>query len=159
MKLKKIITFSLLGVITTGTVIPVTAITINNHLKQNYKNERYYFDNKKFNSKNELINYAKSIVTENQYKIIDREKWSINYNNETKYFSNVNDVFEFLDNKIIKHTASTSSDLNVNYDGSIDDSDIFDLNLDSNNSETITLYKGNNDTYFTNEISAKNSYL
>lgn len=159
MKLKKIITFSLLGVVTIGTVIPVTAVTINNHLKQNYKNERFYFDNKKFNSKNELINYAKSIVTENQYKTVDREKWSINYNNETRYFSSVNDVFEFLDNKIIKHTASTSSDLNVNYDGSIDDSDIFYLNLDSNNNDTITLYKGNNDAYFTNETSAKNSYL
>ncbi len=161
MKIKKLLIPLLSSVLALGTITPVVACTIVSHdnVVNQPNNVQYTFNDQTFNNKSQLFSYARSIAQENKYTTIDRNKWSIEYNGQTKYFSNINDLFDFLSDKIITHKGSSSYPLVVDADGGIDKSSVWNDNLDIDNPSTTTIYKGNNDTYFTSEQEAKDSYL
>ncbi len=161
MQLKKLLIPLISSVIAIGTVTPVVACTLVNHQKitSNANNVQYTFNNQTFNNRSQLFSYARSIANEKKYTTVNRDKWSIQYNGQTHYFSDINDLFNFLSDKIVQHKGSSSYPLVVDADGGVSQQSVWDANLDVDNINTTTIYKGNNDTYFTNEQDAKDSYL
>lgn len=157
---KKFFIISLASILAVGAFLPVAVTTIISK-QNNFNNNdfKFKFDDRVFNNKNELFNYAKQIVRNEKFDIKNNEKWSIDFNNQTLFFSNINELFSFLESKIITHTANTSLDIDLGIDGSINYQDLKYLNLDQNNLERVEIYRGKDNSYFLSENEAKDTYL
>ncbi len=153
---KKLLIKLLVGSGCSAIVLPVAATTIVSSV--NVKEQKYHFADKEFDNKLELFSWAKENAKKDNIKIREREKWSINWDGKRKYFQNVNELDEFINSKIITHTASTSLNLELDDNLEIQSSDLPKLNLDLN-PERVNVYRGRSNSIYKNEIDAKKSYL
>ena len=153
----KIILISWSFVLGVGILTPTTMYVLN---KKSYdEKDKFLFNNQRFKNKQELYNYAQSLAEIDEYNIRENEQWSIDYNNQTKYFKSLDDMYNFLDDKIKIYSTYTSTLLEQNIDGSIPNHQIIDLNLNETDFNKIRIYRGKDNSYFLSEKEAKESYL
>ncbi len=153
---KKALISTILGISAGVIITPVVATTVVAHVSQD--NTTYKFQGKTFNTKKELYDYALDNATKE--KSIDRVRhsWSINWGGQVKYFDDVNDLMNFLDEKIITHKGTASTDIDLGEYGEVPSSQLYKLNLDKTPNQ-IKVYRGRNNSIFKTEKDAKNSYL
>lgn len=156
---KKILISSLATALFAGVVTPVICNVIIQNNDTNITS-KYLFDGKEFDNKASLFGYAKEAAEVNNTTVRERDRWSIIANGETMYFNNISDLNNFVSSKIITHTAATSINLETGINGEINSSDYVHLNIDNLDSLVETnIYRGKDNTFYSSEIDAKDSYL
>lgn len=147
---------TVVGLSAVAVVAPVVATTVVAHVNKN--DSTYKFEGKTFNSKKELYDYVLDNATKEKSVNRVRHSWSIDWNGQVKYFDDASNLMQFLDEKIITHKATASTDIDVGEYGEIPSSQLYKLNLDQTPAQT-TVYRGRNNSIYYSETDAKDSYL
>ncbi|MGL5520185.1 MAG: hypothetical protein ACRDBR_01995, partial [Metamycoplasmataceae bacterium] len=125
-------------------------------------NNKLSFDNKLFNNKNELIQYAQSNYFQGIETIDNRLSWSIDEKGKKLYFNDPKLLRDHLLSKITDTVAFSSKNLNLNTGGlgEISANDFSKLYFDKDVEKLKTnIYRGKNNSIHKTEASAKDSYL
>ncbi len=141
-----------LTILTPVIVSNVTAVTA-------YKqNKEYVFENESFKNKKDLYDHAVELADINESDILERDKWSIEWNGQTYYFSDLNKLLNTLEGLIKTDVYETSSSIEVGANGEVSFADYGKLNVEAQPKRE-KIYRGKDNTYFSTEKDAKNSYL
>ncbi len=156
-KKKKRILLAFALIFTAETIAaPIIALKVASHLKA--ENVSYKFDGEIFSSKQAVFNYALSKAETEKSTDRIRHSWSISWDGQIKYFDNVRDLMNFLDKKIIVHKGTASTEIKLGEYGEVPSSELYKLNLNKEVKQT-NVYRGRDNSIYSSEIDAKNSYL
>ncbi|MGL4184120.1 MAG: hypothetical protein ACRCRP_03275 [Metamycoplasmataceae bacterium] len=125
-------------------------------------NNKLSFDNKLFNNKNELIEYAQNNYFQKTETIDNRISWSIDEKGEKLYFNDPKLLRDHLLSKIKQTSAFSSKKFNLNNGGlgEVSANDFSKLYFNKNEGELKTnIYRGKNNSIHITADSAKDSYL
>ncbi|MDE6289270.1 MAG: hypothetical protein K2L64_00730 [Ureaplasma sp.] len=164
-KQKKTLLYTLTGVLAPGIILPPTIIAVK-HIQynenasriENAYNNGLVFNNRVFNSKDELLQYAMNAVsyTNNVQEI--PVKYNIANDPIETSFKDKVQLDEYINKKISVKSASNSLEYRKNASNQIIDNDIKYF-IDSENKEETTIYRGKNNSYYTDELEAKDTYF
>lgn len=152
--------FGFFGITSIMTVSMILSTSLNQKLLIEENNMKYFFENQRFSSKNEMIEYATNKYFVSQLNLENRYKWSINKNDQELFYNDPNELRKELLKQINVKKLISSKKINVDETGigDINGNEFSKLYLPDNNIQ-IDIYKGKNDSIYTTEKQAKKSYL
>lgn len=169
-KITKNLLISQLSILTaTSIIVPTIALSIRENKKyqyvesstdsvNTYDGSKLIFDNRVFNTKQELMAYANESLI--QESINSNTPTSYLIKNDPKYSEvfGVVGINNFLDEKIKKHEIKLSKELETDMIGSIINNDLKFIH-DPNENNEVMIYRGRNNSVYLSEEEAKKSYI
>lgn len=165
-KKRKILTASIVTPVVAATSIPLISIAISNTISQNAiyqtnkslnQEDSVLFDNKIFNSKDDLMDYANLSVETHKQTTQKTVKFTVENDFVIDELNSVDELNNFINSKIQTYNKNASREISTNAIGEISSRD--ELFLTDTDEEKVNVYRGKDNTIKKTENDAKDSYF